>query len=172
MKAGRTAFTLVEMMVALMLVSLVTLGAGVLLSHGQRNWNNLYDRVYGAGAADGFLVQRVFDSICRKSSLRKCIIGEEGDFLEVYYWEEASTAETPENYGRLYLDGSELYAEHGKLTAGTWQADTQSEPTRLLIASEVEDLSFEMQDRALRMYLTYQDEKLLPVISSAVRHNE
>jgi len=144
----------------------------VLLAHGQRNWNTLYGRVYGASATDGLVVQRAFDSVCRKASLRKCVIGEGGDFLEVYFWDESSTAETPENYARMYLEDSDVYVEQGKLSAGTWQADTQTGPSQMLIATDVADLAFEMQDRAIRMYLTYEDETVLPVVSSAIRHNK
>lgn len=172
MKSWKKAFTLVEVVVAMSLAAVMTIGAGFMLSQGQRNWNHLYGRVYGAAASDGFLVQRVFDSFCRKACLRKCVIGEEGDLLEVYYWDEESTAETPENYGRIYLDGSDVYMEQGKLVSGTWQVDADTEPTTLVIATGAEDLDFEMQDRAVRMYLTYQDETIMPVVSSAVRHNK
>jgi prepilin-type N-terminal cleavage/methylation domain-containing protein len=166
------AFTLIEMAVAMLIVSLLTFGAGTLLAGGQRNWNVLYGRVYGDPAVDGFLVQRVFDSVCRKASLRKCVLSENRDSLEVYYWDEASIAETPENYARIYLEDSEVYVEHGKLCIGSWDVDSQAESTTMRIAQQVSSLAFELKDKAVRMYLTYEDEKILPVISSAVRHNK
>lgn len=168
----KNAFTLIEIVVAMVIMAMLTLGAGALLAGGQRNWNKLYDRVNSDSAVEGFLVQRVFDSICRKSSLRKCVIGDEQSYLELYYWDEASTAEIPENYARMYLLDSEVYVEHGKLWPGTWHVNWWIWPDRLVVARDVESLVFETQDRAVRMYLTYQDDSVLPVVSSAVRHNK
>ncbi|MCE5185505.1 MAG: prepilin-type N-terminal cleavage/methylation domain-containing protein [Planctomycetaceae bacterium] len=165
-------FTLIELMVTMSIISVVTLAAGMLLAGGQHNWNRLYGRVYGDPATDSFLIQRVFDAICNKASLRKCVIGEGQDSLEVYYWDHESIADTPENYARIYREDADVFLEHGRMLAGTWQVDTESETNSLVLAHAVDQLIFAAQDTALRMYLTYQDPNILPVVSSAVRHNK
>ena len=69
-------FTLIEMMVVIALAGVMTLGVGIFLANGQRNWNRLFGRVYGETAIDGFAAHKAFDSVCRKASTRKYVIGD------------------------------------------------------------------------------------------------
>ncbi len=165
-----SGFSLIEMVVAIAIVSITILGVGVFLSNGQRSWNDLFSRVYSDSTIDGFAVQRVFDSICRKASMRKATIGEDGDFLELYYWDSGSTASTPEHYARFYLSNDDLYVEHGTLLSGTWQPDADT--AHIKVAEDIEDLKFGVQGASIQMYMTYQDEGAMPVVCSTVRHSE
>jgi len=165
-----SGFTLIEVIIVIALAALMTLGVGIFLADGQRGWNRLFSRVYGDEIVDGFAAHEVFDSICRKASTRKCIIGDDGETLEVYYWDSGSTAATPENYAQFYLDGDELYVQHGQLQSGTWQPGGSSKlPIKL--AGGIESVKFDSQGTSIQMFLTYTDDDTMPIVCSTVRHN-
>jgi prepilin-type N-terminal cleavage/methylation domain-containing protein len=168
---NRNGFTLVELIVAMVLVFVMTLGAGILLADGQKKWNRLYNRVNDPAGTDGFVVQRAFENICRKSSGQYCYISSHGSWLQLYYWDEGSTEDIPENYARIYQDGSKVYAEYGKLFPRTWYVNPFVRPEKSLLTKEVDDLEFEQIDKGIQMFLTYEDDSLLPVVTSAVRRN-
>ncbi len=170
-KKVRKGFNLIELIIVIAAGAILTVTIGVFLANGQRNWNSLYRRVYGDSAVDGFAAHKVFDSICRKASLRKYVIGDDSDTLELYYWDAGSTASTPENYGRFYVQDNVLYVEHGLLQSGSWSPDTFAASTVIQIASQVESVNFDIQGTSIQMFLTYEGEDTMPVISSAVRHN-
>jgi prepilin-type N-terminal cleavage/methylation domain-containing protein len=166
-----SGFTLIEMAVVISLAALMTLGVGIFLADGQRGWNRLFSRVYGETAVDGFAAHKVFDSVCRKASSRKHVIGAGGDTLEVYYWDTGSTASTPEQYARFYLEGDELYVQHGALQSGTWQPGSPS-GSPVKIAGGIESVTFDARGTSLQMFLTYTDEETMPIVCSTVRHNK
>jgi prepilin-type N-terminal cleavage/methylation domain-containing protein len=83
-------FTLTELVAVIAMVGIMTLGVGVLLANSQKNWGNLFGRVYSGSAIDSFAAQKAFDVVCRKASLRKHILSESGDSLELYYWDGSS----------------------------------------------------------------------------------
>lgn len=168
---NRNGFTLIELIVAMVLVFVMTLGAGILLADGQKKWNTLYNRVNDPAGTDGFVVQRAFENMCRKSSAQHCYISFQDSWLQLYYWDEDSTEEIPENYGRIYLDGSRVYAEYGKLFPRTWFVNPFIKPQRSLLTKDVENLEFEQINRSIQMFLTYEDDGLMPVVTSAVRRN-
>lgn len=165
-------FTLMEVVVVIATVGIVTLGAGVLLANSQKGWGDLYGRVYGDPAIDGYTAQRAFDSVCRKASTRKYVLSTGGDALELYFWDDGSTAETPENYARFYQDNDQMLAEYGKTQSGTWQPDASEPTTTSTLAANVQSLKFTVQGSSIQMYLTYTDTDMLPVICSSVRHND
>ena len=171
-KRQQKGFTLIELVIVIAIAAMMTLGVGIFLADGQRGWNRLFSRVYGDATVDGFAAHRVFDSICRKASSRKYVIGEDGDTLELYYWDSGSSASTPENYAQFYLQDDELYVTHGNLESGTWQPDTSTSTTPILIASQVESVKFDTKGTSVQMFLTYADEATMPVVCSTVRHND
>lgn len=165
-------FTLIEIAVVIAMVGMMTLGAGVLLANGQKSWGQLFGRVYGDQAIDGFAVQTAFDAVCRKASLRKYVLSGSGDSLELYYWDGSSTASTPENYARFYLSNEDVLVEHGTTQAGTWQPDTGAPVTTVKLAGDVDSLTFTVEGTSVQMFLSYIDETMMPVVCSSVRHNE
>ena len=169
-KKVRKGFNLIELIIVIAAGAILTVTIGIFLADGQRNWNSLYQRVYDHSVVDSFAVHNVFDSICRKASLRKYIINNEGDSLEVYYWDSGSSASTPENYARLYLDGNVLYVEHGKLQSGTWSPDISNAGSPIQIADGIESVKFDAQGTSMQLFLTYQD-NTMPLVCSTVRHN-
>ncbi len=171
-KSARRGVTLIEVVVVITMVGIMTLGAGVLLANGQKSWGTLFGRVYGDSAIDSFAAQKAFDTVCRKASLRKHILSEDTDSLELYYWDDASTASMPENYARFYQSGEEVFVEYGKMRTGTWQPDTDINPMTIQIARHVDSLKFTFEGTSIQMYLNYTDADMTPMVCSSVRHNE
>ncbi|MHC5119546.1 MAG: type II secretion system protein [Planctomycetota bacterium] len=165
-------FTLIEIAVVIAMVGMMTLGAGVLLANGQKSWGHLFGRVYGDSAVDSFAAQKAFDTVCRKASLRKYVLGGSGDSLELYYWDGSSTASTPENYARFYLSNEEVFVEYGTTQTGTWQPDTGAPVTTVKLAGDVDSLTFTVEGTSVQMFLNYIDESMMPVVCSSVRHND
>lgn len=164
--------TLTEVVVAMAIVGIITLGIGVLLANSQKNWGRLFGRVYGNTATDSFAIQQAFDTVCRKASLRKCVLSPFGDSLELYYWDSGSTASTPDNYARFYQDNDAARVEYGRLQPGTWQPDMSQPTTTVTLASSVDSLNFTVEGTSIQMYLTYLDTDVLPVVYSSVRRND
>ena len=171
-KSTRHGVTLIEVVVVIAMVGIMTLGAGVLLANGQKSWGTLFGRVYGDSAIDSFAAQKAFDTVCRKASLRKHVLSEASDSLELYYWDGSSAASTPENYARFYQSGEEVFVEYGKTRTGTWQPDTETDPTTIQIARHVDSLKFTFEGTSVQMYLNYTDADMTPMVCSSVRHNE
>jgi prepilin-type N-terminal cleavage/methylation domain-containing protein len=165
-------FTLIEVMIVIAIAGIITLGVGVLLANGQKSWGSLSERVYGDSAIDSFAVQKAFDAVCRKSSLRKYVLNGAANSLELYYWDTSSTASTPENYARFYLNDEDMFVEYGTTQTGTWQPDTGASVTTIKLARDVESLKFTVQGTSVQMFLNYIDEKMMPVVCSSVRHND
>jgi prepilin-type N-terminal cleavage/methylation domain-containing protein len=165
-------FTLVEVSVVIAMVGIMTLGAGVLLANGQKSWGQLFGRVYGDSAIDSFAAQKAFDTVCRKASLRKYVLSGSGNSLQLYYWDSASAASTPEHYARFYQSGEDMFVEYGSMQAGTWQPDAGAPVTTVKLAGDVESLKFTVEGTSVQMFLSYTDETIMPVVCSSVRHND
>ncbi|MHC5141049.1 MAG: type II secretion system protein [Planctomycetota bacterium] len=165
-------FTLTEVVTVIAMVGIITLGVGILLANGQKSWGTLFGRVYGDSAVDSFAAHKAFDTVCRKSSRRKHVLSESGDFLELYYWDHASTASTPENYARFYQNHKEMVVEYGKMQTGTWQPDAGTSGAPVTLARDVESLTFAVEGTSVQMFLNYSDAAKMPVVCSSVRHND
>ena len=165
-------FTLTEVVAVIAMVGIITLGVGVLLANSQKSWGTLFERVYGGSAIDSFAAHKAFDTVCRKASLRKYVLSESGDSLELYYWDNSSTASTPENYARFYQSDDEVFVEYGQNQSGTWQPDTEADPTTIQIARDVDSLKFTFEGTSVQMYLNYTETNIMPMVCSSVRHNE
>ena len=161
-----------ELVTVMAMVGIITLGVGVLLANSQKSWGTLFERVYGDSAIDSFAAHKAFDTVCRKASLRKYVLSESGDSLELYYWDNSSTASTPENYARFYQSDDEVFVEYGQNQSGTWQPDTEADPTTIQIARDVASLKFAFEGTSVQMYLNYTETNMMPMVCSSVRHNE
>ncbi|HOK94843.1 MAG TPA: prepilin-type N-terminal cleavage/methylation domain-containing protein [Anaerohalosphaeraceae bacterium] len=171
-QADRCGFTLIELMTAIALVSIVILSIGFLLADGQRALARQRSRVFSDAAADGFAIQKVFDAVCRKASMRKAVIADEGRTLELYYWNAGSTASSPENYARFYQSDRDVFIQHGRLLPGTWQPDADAPVSTILLARQVDTIAFVAEGTSVQMFLTFEDPDLMPVVCSSVRHND
>ena len=167
-----TGFTLIEVVIVIASIGIVTLGIGVLLANSQKNWGQLFERVYGDSATDSFALQRAFDTVCRKASLRKYELSSSADALELYYCVAGSTASTPENYARFYQNGDRAQAQYGLLQTGTWQPDTSTSTRTVTLASNIQSLEFTVEGMSAQLFLTYLDSDIPPIVFSSVRHND
>jgi prepilin-type N-terminal cleavage/methylation domain-containing protein len=167
MKANRKGVTLIELMVAIAMVSIVVLSVGIVLVDTQRGWNKMYERVHGAVATDSIVAKKVFDNVVRKSSKRRHMLEERS--LTVYYYNSLSSAEL-DRYTTFRRHGDRLIADFGPVdTDGSVLAPSSS----LVIARNVVGVEFSMSGASARMVLRLDDEQYSAIVSaSAVRHNE
>lgn len=173
-KKGSAAkgYNLIEMMVAMLAASVLLFAIGAFMGNGQKTWNRLFAKVHGETTVDGFAAHGAFQTICRKASVRKCVISEDGEMLELYYWDKDSTAPVPDNYAQFYLSDEALFVEHGKLKSGTWQSDPSQGTSTIQIANRVKTVAFQSNGAAMHMHLTFLDENTMPVVCSSIRHNQ
>ena len=164
-------FTLVELVTAMVLLVMVTLIVGMLLVYGQKHWTALFTRVYRTEAVDVFTAHRAFDSICRKASYRRAVLGSNNRSVELYYWDDASMADIPENYARFYLFGEQLRVEYGRTRPDAWAPDISRPVRHFTAAANVADVHFSVHGLTVQMILHYTDDNLPPTLSSAVRYN-
>ncbi len=170
-KTIRRGLTLIELITVIALSGVIALVVATLLVSGHKHWNALYSRVNRQETTDAFAVHRLFDAVCRKSSYRKATLGSDGASLELYYWNDNSTSDVPENYARFYVAGTELRVEHGVNKTGTWTPDAAKATQTTMAASGVSQAKFAVQGASVQMILRFTDAKLAPSICSAVRYN-
>lgn len=166
-------FTLIEMLVAIVASSILILCVGTLLASSQQQFNRINNRVNGSIATDGLAAQRTFDAICRKSSWRKCELDISGSDLTLYYYRTGSSSSIPEKYARFHLIGEQLVVDNGDLKSGQWIPDTSSTPARMVLADQVENVQFTVQDQSISMVLTFDSAaKVQPITCASVRNNQ
>lgn len=170
---NRHGFTLIELIQALVMSAIVILGIGVLLYDSQRGWNTMYERVYGDVTTEAYAARKAFDVICRKSTVNRYDLGEDNEFLEVYYYQDGSTATMPDRYARFYTAGDQLLVEHGDLQEGTYTPDPSLESVIINLANSVTNAKFFVSGTCVQMIVILDDGNNSAVITtSAVRHNQ
>ena len=170
---NKHAFTLIEMIQALILSAIVILGIGVLLYDSQKGWNVMYERVYGDVSIESYAARKAFDSICRKSSVNRYTLGGDNEYVEVYYYDDGSTSTMPDRYARFYTAASQLFVEHGDLQEGTYTPDPGIESTLARLAGNITSGKFFVSGTCVQMILSVDDgTNSTVVMTSAVRHNQ
>lgn len=145
-KKLRSAVTLVELIVAMSISSLVMLNVGILLVSGQRAWQKTYNSAHHQIKEDAYVLRAAFGSVGRKANridyeLYEMYDGEfspvepeeseeilYGDAVEFRYWdvgldsedshELMDPAKTATAYALFYLDGDELKVDYGPYPPG------------------------------------------------------
>jgi len=162
------AFTITEQMVVMLVSAIVILGMGAVLVDSQKGWNRTYDRAYGDVATDGYVAQKTFEAVVRKSSTKRESTGT-GE-ITVYYYNDPLTSTQLDRYARFYKDGDKLMADYGQLDE---QENPQNPSQTDTLAQNVEDVSFSVSGVCLQMILSLDNgSDTLTVVSSAVRHNQ
>ena len=167
-------FTLVEMMIGMVASSIMVLGVVNVLASNQKEYNQTYERVNGAVVREATEARLVFDVIVRKASVRKCLIGSANEYAEVFYYASA-TSTALDRYTRFYVSGTDLVAEHGQLTPGTFNHSLNNSPTTQVLAHHVTagTCTFTQIGPTVSMALVLNDGRLdLPIVTTATRHNE
>ncbi len=164
------AFTLTELMVTMVLATIIILGMGVILVDNQRGWSAMYDRTFSDVVTDAYISRDVFVKTVRKSSLKAYAIGTDGEFVQVYHYQDAGVT-IPDRYSKFYVSSGSLLVEHGDLDPGTW--DTMSVLSTMTLAQNVNSVKFAVAGTSVQMVLTLDNNKeAMTITCSAVRHND
>jgi len=165
----RRGFTLVGLMIASVLVSIVTFGIGVVLVDSQRGWQAMYNRVYSGVATDGYVAGKMFNAVIRKASGESFLLDDAGNWIEVYYYEDENSS-VVDRYVRFYYDNDgedsgRLSVEYGKLNPrGRLSVQT--------VCENVSGCVFRTAGRSAQMILTLTDStETSTIVSCGVMHN-
>ena len=96
--------TLIEVMVAVLMLGVVILGIGMVLADSQRGWNDMYSRVYSDVVTGGHVARRTFDSTIRKAGKDYVSLAGDGSWVEVRYYQDDTSTDF-DRYARFYVDG-------------------------------------------------------------------
>ena len=168
----RTAkgFTITELMVTTLLSTIVVLSMSSIMADNHKGYNHLNTVVYGDVAQDGFVARMMFDQICRKASIRQCVVGE--NVLKVFFYSDpALNLSGPDRYALFHLDVNDEL----KVYLGQWDHDTSttSLPQSIeTLASNVSSVSFGTVGLCVQMNLEIDNgSQSAMVVCSSVRHN-
>ena len=164
-------FTIIELILAIAISSLLVLCIGVVMVDCQRGWLDSYAKVHGGAAADAKMVKTTFDKVVRKAS--RSIYHLSGvDDLTVYYYDNWLSSPDLDRYARFYRsedDPSQMYIQHGKFDKGE-KGDILAE---VLLASNVSDLEFFPVSGGIQMELLLDDgREETTLVTTALLHNE
>ena len=158
-------FTLVELMVATVAGAIITFAVGMLLVSSQRGWQTMYSGINSGAMADSYIARKTFDAVVRKASREKLLLDDSGDWIEVYYYDDAAST-TADCYARFYQADGNLNLEYGKV-------NPRETSTVLTVCRNVSDCVFKANGCSVQMVLTLDDgRQTATVVSSAVMHNE
>lgn len=166
---NRKGFTLTELMLTITIATIVIIGIGVVLADNLRGWNRMYNRVYSDVVTDGYVAKKAFDAVVRKATSKRCELDTNGQFVEVYYYQDFSSTE-PDRYAIFYINGQELLVNYGPLEAGT--GNTLSPSSTVKLARNVRSVNFSVTGACVKMVLELDNSsEAITVTSSAIRHN-
>jgi hypothetical protein len=167
----RYGITLVELSVTMLISTIVVAGIGIAMVDSQRGFHQMYERAQGDVVTDAYVAKAVFDRICRKASIQRCLpaIGELGSYAEVYYYNDPNST-SPDRYTQFRVANGTLLADYGTYNMTTKSKTLTSTET---LATHVTAWQFAMQGSSVIMTLSLQKgNQSLTVTCSAIRHNE
>lgn len=164
----RRGFTLTELTVTSVIAVIIILAVGIALAGTMRGWQTTYDRVHSSVTRDSYAAKRAFDAVIRKSCRQNFLLGEGGEWLEVYYYASYSSP-FADRYARFFVDNGVLKLEEGiRDTAG----NKQSVISTVTVCSDVHSCVFKSYGRSIQMMLSLDSgTQRATVVSSAVLHN-
>ncbi len=177
MKAGpskkKRAFTITELMVTILISMIVVLSVGFVLVDNQRGWHHMYRRVHSEVVTDAYVARRTFESVARKSSIRRYDLANDGQELTLYYYHNLDS-DTLDRDATFYREGDNLYVKYRIWTSssGTLVPYQISNPE--ILARDVYSVNFDadIEDTDVRMVLKLDNgREQMTITSSAVRHN-
>ncbi|UCH89479.1 MAG: hypothetical protein JSV49_02180 [Thermoplasmata archaeon] len=192
----RTGVTLIELLVTIIAAVILLLGITGILASGIKNFKTMYKRTTSDVIRNGYEARSIFDSIVRKSSVRRCDLSSPRnnayDQMIVYYYSDPDNffIIEPDRYAQFYLIGSDLVLVQGDVQEGTFSTGPvliNPGPPRVIarnvsFALDVPGI-FSYDGRSVQMVLTLDDEnppnppgnKLetlkMTITSTAIRHN-
>ena len=166
---NRRGITLIELMLATGIASIVVISVGVLLVDSQRGWNRMYSRTYSDLVNDAHAARRRFDSVVRNASHQGILLDDvAGSWLEVYYYSDPNITDV-DSYARFYTNDSgtekQLMIEYGQL-------DPKQTLITETICQDVSSCIFKTAGNSAQMVLTLDDgSQNTTVVASAYIHN-
>jgi len=166
--ANRKGFTIVELMIATGLSSIVIIGIGMLLVDSHRSWNRMYSRTYSGISSDSHVARRRFDSVVRNASTQGILLADDGSWVEVYYYSDPN-ATVVDRYARFFtysgLDSNQLLIEHGVV-------QPRQTLTTETVCDNVASCVFKSAGNSAQMVLMLSDgSETATIVASAVMHN-
>lgn len=160
------AFTMIELMVVIMIVSFVMFGIGIYMIDIQRGWGNMFSRVHSNVVSDALITRKTFDGIVRQSARYYSLSPDRSSILVNYFDDIVNSTEIiADRYAEFYMLGDELWVEYG-----IRQPKTQIRSTKL--AENVTSCTFGGEGVALIMSLQLDNGKeSLDIVHSAILHN-
>ena len=156
--------TLIELMIATVIMVIVILGVAIILVDSQRGWDAMYNRIYSDVVTDGHIARRTFDRVIRKASRDKIALDDAGLWVEVRYYQDADST-VVDRYARFYEADGQLNIESGKLNP----RETLNVQT---VCENVSDCVFMAKGTSVQMILRLDNgSEAATVVSSAVAHN-
>ena len=156
--------TLIEVMIATVIMIIVILGVAIILVDSQRGWNAMYNRIYSDVVTDGHIARRTFDRVIRKASRDKIELDDAGLWVEVLYYQDDNST-VVDRYARFYAADGQLNIEYGKRNP----RETLNVQT---VCENVSDCVFMAQGTSVQMILSLDNgSEAATVVSSAVVHN-
>ncbi len=137
--------TLIELVTAIVISTVVVLGLGSVLADNQRGWQMMYNRTYSDVVTDAYTARIAFDSIVRKASSQRYKLDLTGQYVEIYYYQDSSSTE-PDRYAMFYTADGQLLVDYGNLDPGTF--DALSAASTQTLASNVSSAVFSVVGRS------------------------
>jgi len=157
-------FTLVELIITIIVMSIVVSAIAVVIVDSQRCWRVLYRRINSDVVTDGYVARKKFDAVMRRASGEIILIDNDGDWIEVYYYADDSST-VVDRYARFYEADGALNMEYGQLNPRT-TSDVET------VCGNVSDCTFKQFGRSAQMMLTLDDgTQKNTIVTSAVTHN-
>ena len=159
------AMTLIELVLALSISSVVLLAVGVVLMNNTNVWNQMCSRTQSEYNADRQGAVRVFEKFVRQASKGAITLAGDGSTLEVHYYQN-SDDDSVNRYAKMYINGSnQLVFESGTL-------DPLEQTEIRVVSGNVLSCKFVQNGDSVQMFLTVQNGSLNKlVVASAVSHN-
>ncbi|KPL23524.1 MAG: hypothetical protein AMJ75_05895 [Phycisphaerae bacterium SM1_79] len=161
----RKGFTLIELIIASVILVIVGFAMGVVVVDGQTTWNTMYDRINSDVVTDGYVARKKFDSVVRNASRSKLILAGDSSWLEVYYYASVSST-VVDLYALFYVSGDDLKIEYGQLSPRV-KIDVET------VCTNVSECTFKQAGTSVQMKLILDNgAKSQTIVTSAVAHNQ
>lgn len=160
----RRGFTLVELLLAALISSILIFAVAVVVSDSQRVWHQSYNHLYADVVTEAHVAQRTFDTLVRRATPQHVFTDPAGNWVEVHYYQSAASTDL-DRFAKFYASGQNLYVDHGILNPKTISnTDT--------LAQNVASCTFDHSGRAVQMHLQLDNnQEDITVLTSAVAHN-
>jgi hypothetical protein len=159
-----------EILVAILILSIFVLASSGVLLDSQRGWNLMYDRTFSEVVTAGHIAKRVFEATVRKSSISELSIDTSWKWVEVHYYDDDASTFL-DCYARFYHSGTNLYVERGWLNPSN-PSNPRGTLSTSIVCENVSNCIFKRSGKYVYMMITLNNgSQSLVVGSSAILHN-